>query len=290
MLAVAAVLITAGLKSCATTVTHFEVVQVFRPAVAFAPVKPCRTPPSRARQPNPSASAAQQTTTDTRPPFAEWLAGVRNEALERGIRPEIVEQALSNVDEPLPIVLERDRTQAESVLSLENYIARRLTPTRIRTGREMMATHRKLLADVSERYGVPARIIVAIWGAESDYGRLTGIRPLIGALATLAWEGRRAAFFRGELFHALEILQRGDIDLAHLKGSWAGAMGQPQFMPSSYQEFAEDFDGDGRKDIWSTSGDIFASIANYLKGHGWTSDQTWGREVQVPPADRKSVV
>src|SRR6266851_614800 len=215
------------------------------------------------------ALTLQQTTTDTRPPFAEWLAGVRKEALARGIKPEIVEQALSNVDEPLPVVLERDRSQAETVLSLEQYIARRLTAKRIRTGREMLARHRELLAQVAEKYGVPARIIVAIWGAESDYGTLTGIRPLVAALAKLAWEGRRATFFRAELFHALEILQRGDIDLAHLKGSWAGAMGQPQFMPSSYLDYAEDFDGDGKKDIWSTPADVFASIAHYLKGHGW---------------------
>jgi membrane-bound lytic murein transglycosylase B len=228
--------------------------------------------------------AFTQTQADaSRPSFSEFLAGVRTEALERGIRHEIVEQALSDIDEPLPIVIERDRAQAEAVLSLETYIARRLTPKRIRTGREMLARHRDLLARVADHYGVPARIIVAIWGVESEYGRLTGIRPTIAALATLAWDPRRSTLFRSELFRALEMLDRGDIDLARLRGSWAGAMGQAQFMPSSYLLFAEDFDGDGRKDIWSTLDDVFASIANYLKGHGWSAGETWGREVQVTP-------
>jgi membrane-bound lytic murein transglycosylase B len=119
---------------------------------------------------------------------------------------------------------------------------------------------------------------------ESNYGRFSGVRPTVPALATLAWDPRRSAFFRGELFDALEILNRGDIDLPRLKGSWAGAMGQTQFMPSSYLKFAEDFDGDGKRDIWSTPADVFASIANSLKGHGWAADQDWGREVAVAPA------
>ena len=114
---------------------------------------------------------------------------------------------------------------------------------------------------------MPPRIIVAIWGVESNYGRFSGVRPAVSALATLAWDPRRATFFRGELFNALEILNRGDIDLPRLRGSWAGAMGQVQFMPSSYLKFAEDFDGDGLRDIWSTPSDVFASIANYLQGH-----------------------
>lgn len=225
---------------------------------------------------------AQPPSDTTRPSFSEFLAGVRTEALARGVRQGIVDSALS-IDEPLPIVIERDRTQAETVLSLETYLARRLTATRIRTGRDMLARHRELVGRVAAHYGVPARIIVAIWGVESEYGRLSGIRPTIAALATLAWDTRRSSFFRGELFNALDILNRGDIDLARLKGSWAGAMGQAQFMPSSYLKFAEDFDGDGRKDIWTTPADVFASIANYLQGHGWTADETWGREVKATP-------
>jgi membrane-bound lytic murein transglycosylase B len=219
----------------------------------------------------------------SRPSFSEWLTGVRQEALSRGIRQEIVDEALGNLTEPLPAVIERDRAQAETVLSLEQYIERRLTPEVIRTGREVYERHRALLTQVGERYGVPPRIIAAIWGVESNFGRFTGVRPTIAALATLAWDPRRSAFFRNELFDALEILNRGDIDAAHMRGSWAGAMGQVQFMPSSYLKFAEDFDGDGRRDIWSSEADIFASIANYLKGHGWTAGQSWGREVAMTP-------
>jgi membrane-bound lytic murein transglycosylase B len=217
-----------------------------------------------------------------RPSFAEWLAGVRAEAVARGVRAEVVDAALADVTEPQPVILERDRSQAETVFSLEKYIARSLTGKLILGGRAAFASNRELLDQISERYGVPSEIIVAVWGMESNFGRFSGVRPTVPALATLAWDPRRATFFRGELFDALEILNRGDIDLPRLKGSWAGAMGQVQFMPSSYLKFAEDFDGDGKRDIWSTTGDVFASIANYLKGHGWAADQGWGREVKVP--------
>jgi membrane-bound lytic murein transglycosylase B len=216
-----------------------------------------------------------------RPSFSEFLEGVRTEARSRGIRQEIVDDALGHLDEPLPVVIERDRAQAESVLPLERYVSRLLTPRKIQAGREVFARHRTVLDQVGERYGVPPRIIVGIWGLESNFGRFSGIRPTIAALATLAWDPRRSTFFRRELFDALEILNRGDIELSQMRGSWAGAMGQVQFMPSSYLQFAEDFDGDGRRDIWSTPADVFASIANYLKGHGWVANQPWGREVQV---------
>ena len=164
-----------------------------------------------------------------------------------------------------------------------------LKPKAVKTAREMFAKHRTLLEEIGGRYGVPPRIIVGIWGLESNFGRFSGVRPTVAALATLAWDPRRSAFFRGELFDALEILNRGDIDLAHMRGSWAGAMGQVQFMPSSYLKFAEDFDGDGRRDIWSSPADVFASIANYLKGHGWTAGQPWGREVKVSRAAARSI-
>ena len=223
----------------------------------------------------------QEPVPPARPTFAEWLTGVRAEAIARGMREEVVDAALADVTEPQPVILERDRSQAETVLSLEAYIARSLTPKLILAGRDALTAHRELLDQISERYGVPTRVIVAVWGMESNFGRFSGVRPTVPALATLAWDPRRATFFRGELFNALEILNRGDIDLAHLKGSWAGAMGQTQFMPSSYLKYAEDFDGDGKRDIWSTPADVFASIANYLKGHGWSADQSWGREVKV---------
>jgi membrane-bound lytic murein transglycosylase B len=225
----------------------------------------------------------------TRPSFSEWLAGVRADALERGIRPEIVDQALASVEEPEPTVIERDRTQAETVLSLERYIARQLRPAVIRTAREMYTRHRSVLTQVSDRYGVSPRLIVSIWGLESNFGKFTGVRPTIGALATLAWDPRRSAFFRGELLNAMEILDRGDIDVSRMRGSWAGAMGQPQFMPSSYLKWAADFDEDGRSDIWSSPPDVFASIANYMQAHGWKTGQNWGREVTISRALRKSI-
>ena len=226
---------------------------------------------------------------DTRPSFAEWLAAVRTEARSRGISQPTIDAALSNIDEPLPVIIERDRAQAEVLQSFERYIQHHVSAKTVGAGREMLARHRSLLASVNHAYGVPPGIILSIWGMESNYGRFSGIRPTIAALATLAWDPRRSTFFRGELFDALEILDRGDVDLDHLKGSWAGAMGQVQFMPSSYLSYAEDFDGDGRRDIWSSPADVFASIANYLLGHGWQAGESWGREVSVSPETDKKI-
>jgi membrane-bound lytic murein transglycosylase B len=224
--------------------------------------------------------ARGQTPAAERPPFDEWLAALRTEALTRGISQTTVETALAGI-EPLPVVIERDRTQAELTLTLDQYVGRRVTRRMSRTASEMARTHRQVLSKVTAEYGVPGSIIVAIWGLESNFGRFSGVRPTVTALATLAYDHRRAAFFRGELFHALTILDRGDIDLAGLRGSWAGAMGQAQFMPSSFLEYAVDFDGDGRRDIWRSLPDVFASIANYLKAKGWTKGERWGREVRL---------
>lgn len=213
--------------------------------------------------------------------FSAFVDGVRADALARGLRETTVARALSGL-EPSPTVIERDQTQAEVVLSVEQYVSRRLSRAMTRTARAMLAKHAPLLRRVSQQYGVPERVIVAIWGLESNFGRFSGVRPTIQALATLAWEGRRGAFFRDELLDALEIVDREYIALEKLRGSWAGAMGQAQFMPSSYLKWAEDFDGDGDRDIWRSDGDVFASIANYLKQHGWDAQITWGREVKMP--------
>jgi len=237
----------------------------------------------------PAATDVPAPQEQTRPSFTEWLSGVRSEALTRGIRPEIVEAALGNIDEPMPVIIERDRAQAEVVLPLERYINRRLTATLIKTGREKYVEQKTMLEEIAKKYGVPASIIAGVWGVESNFGRFTGTRPIVPALATLAWDPRRATFFRNELFNALEILNRGDIDLPSMRGSWAGAMGQPQFMPSSYLEYAQDYDGDGHRDIWDSPADVFASIANYLKGHGWHEGQTWGREVKIGPEAAKQI-
>ena len=234
----------------------------------------------------PAAPTAQA---DTRPSFADFLAGVRTEALARGIRADVLDEALAHIDEPSAVVIERDRTQAETVLPLEKYVERRLTSKVVATGREMIARHHDLLEEIGDRYGVPPSLIISIWGFESNFGRFSGVRPTITALATLAWDPRRSALFRAELFDALEILNRGDIEFPRLRGSWAGAMGQVQFMPSSYLKFAEDFDGDGRRDIWATQADVFASIANYMTGNGWTTGDTWGREVKISPDARRRI-
>jgi len=279
----------------AVRVATSSVAQAFPPALRFGVARRSAeregvTPAARAGG-SPQTPAAPQPPppSDTRPAFADFLADVRKEALSRGIRQEIVDAALSDIEEPLPVVLERDHAQAEIVLPLEAYVRRRLTPTFVRAGREAYARQRTLLESIGKAYGVAPSIIAAIWGVESNYGRFSGIRPTVASLATLAWDPRRSSFFRGELFDALEILNLGDIDLAHMKGSWAGAMGQVQFMPSSYLQYAEDYDGDGHRDIWSTPADVIASIANYLSGRGWKGGETWGREVRVSPDVARAV-
>ncbi len=220
-------------------------------------------------------------------PFDVWLSELRVEASARGISEAVLDDALNGL-EPAPQILERDRTQAEFLLDTESYLKRRLTRPTIRTAQQMYSRHRALLARVSKRYGVPGRIIVSVWGLESNFGRFSGVRPTIQTLATLAYDQRRGPMFRNELLSALEIVNRGDIELSRLKGSWAGALGQPQFMPSSYLEYAQDFDGDGRRDIWNSQPDVFASVAYYLRRHGWNGT-SWGRAVKIPSAARARV-
>jgi len=215
--------------------------------------------------------------------FTEWLAGFREDALKSGISQATVDLALANL-EPLPIVIERDRTQAEQVLPLDTYLKRRLNAKTVRTARQMAAENRAMLRRVSTAYGVPPSVVVSVWGLESTFGRFTGTRPTIAALATLAHDNRRASMFRSELIDALRIVEAGDIEPTRMTGSWAGAMGQPQFMPSSYLKYAVDFDNDGRRDIWRSRPDAFASIANYLKEQGWRKGERWGRAVRVSKA------
>jgi membrane-bound lytic murein transglycosylase B len=220
-------------------------------------------------------------TSEPRTGFDEWLEGVRTEARTRGIRDEVIQQALSKLEQQ-PVVVERDQNQAEFTLSVDEYLKKRLTAGLIANAKELLDKHRAVLRDVSAQYGIPEAVLIAVWGLESNFGRFSGIRPTIPTIATLAYEPRRAAFFRNELFSALDIVNRGDISLAAMQGSWAGAMGQPQFMPSAYLKYAVDFDKDGKKDIWRSLPDVFASTANYLKENGWVKGETWGREVRVP--------
>jgi membrane-bound lytic murein transglycosylase B len=215
------------------------------------------------------------------PPFAEWLADLRAEAIGRGIREATVDRAFAGL-EPVATVIQRDRTQAEIVQTLDAYLKQRVTAKVLRTAQRMHRTHTAVLKEASDKYGVPSGILVAVWGLESNFGRFSGVRPTIATLATLAYDPRRSALFRKELFDALTILDSGDVEPDALKGSWAGALGQPQFMPSSFLLYAVDFDGNGRRDIWTSMPDVFGSIANYLAAHGWQKGQTWGREVSIP--------
>jgi membrane-bound lytic murein transglycosylase B len=259
------------------------VTQASRSAIDSNPTQNSRI---RFRQ-DPAPAAEPQD--PARPSFEEFLNGVRAEALERGIREDILDQALATVEAPLAVVIERDRTQAETVFSLEDYLSRRLTDRQVARAKDGFARNRVLLEEIASQYGVDPPVIVAIWGMESNYGRFSGVRPTVAALATLAWDPRRSALFRSELFAALDILNAGYIEVSKMRGSWAGAMGQVQFMPSSYLKFAEDFDGDGRRDIWSTPSDVFASIGNFLKASGWTQGQKWGLEVQVPEEAKEQI-
>jgi membrane-bound lytic murein transglycosylase B len=232
------------------------------------------------------ALLCQQTAPVAPPPqpsFEDWLNGVRAEAKTRGIGDATLDAALTGL-EPLPVVVERDRSQAEIVDTLDRYLAHHVSAHVIQTARGRRAEHAALLERVHAKFGVPPAIVVAVWGLESNFGRFSGVRPTIQTLATLAYDSRRSALFREELFDALKILDSGDVEPSALRGSWAGALGQPQFMPSSFLQYAQDFDGDGRRDIWHSTPDVLASIANFLAAHGWNRDQPWGREVTVPAA------
>ena len=213
--------------------------------------------------------------------FSSWLNGVRDEAKGLGIGEATLDEALAGI-EPIPRVIELDRRQPEFTLTFKQYLERVVNDRRARIGKRKLTEHRALLDAISRKYRVQPRFIVALWGIETDFGRITGGFPVVASLATLAHDGRRAKFFRKELMLALRIIDQGHITSKKMIGSWAGAMGQNQFMPSSFHAYAVDHDGDGNKDIWGTLPDVFASIANYLSKSGWRDDQTWGRPATVP--------
>jgi membrane-bound lytic murein transglycosylase B len=213
--------------------------------------------------------------------FHSFLNQVRAEARRAGIRPATLDNAFAGVS-PNQKVLDRDRHQPEFTLTWARYRALVITDKRISDGRQAVAANRALFQLVQQRYGVGPEVIAGIWGLESGFGTGTGDFRVVEALATLAWEGRRASFFRGELMAALKILDHGDVAPGGMTGSYAGAMGQPQFMPSSYLRFAVDFEGHGRRDIWTSRPDVLGSIANYLAQSGWRAGQTWGQAVTVP--------
>lgn len=226
--------------------------------------------------------AAQTVQPKKKQTWSQFVAGLRVEAIEKGIRPEVFDAAFKNIKAPNRKVLHLDRTQPEKRLTFLKYRNTRADNYRITIGRRELKKHKTLLTEVSDKYGVSTCFIVSLWGLESSYGRFMGGFPVIKSLATLAYDNRRSAFFRKQLFHALKILNDGHVSLKDFKGEWAGASGQPQFLPSSWHNHAVDHDGDGRKDIWKTHSDVFASIANYLVNHGWKTGQPWAQPVETP--------
>jgi membrane-bound lytic murein transglycosylase B len=213
---------------------------------------------------------------------------VIDEAHARGFSDQLIDSTLTGLT-PIQRVVERDSSQAEFTITLDRYFQTRVTPRIVRLGRRHVMEDRMLLQRIRAEYGVSPGVVLAVWGMESHYGEFTGTYPVFQSLATLAYEPRRADFFRGELFKALSIVQSGFIDAKTMTGSWAGAMGQPQFMPSSYLQHAVDFDKDGLRDIWHSKADTLASIASYLKNAGWEAGETWGREVKVSTAAREAI-
>lgn len=227
-------------------------------------------------RPQPARAAGAQTS------YAGFLAGVRSEAIAQGVSEEIVRTALALTREPNPKVLKLDKHQPEFTLTWAQYRQRVLSQSKIDAGRKALATWNSSLSQVESRSGVSRQPVMGIWGLESWYGRLTGGFSVVDALATLAYDGRRSAFFRNELLAALKILNERRITPAGMTGSYAGAMGQPQFMPSAYLRYAKAFDGSSRADIWKNVPDVMMSIANYLARCGWRTGEPWGQQVTVP--------
>ncbi|MGO1117585.1 lytic murein transglycosylase [Rhodovibrionaceae bacterium A322] len=230
---------------------------------------------------NPDSLQLVQNTTEQDVSFKDWLEDLKAEARQKGISESVLSTAFGK-EQPIERVLELDRRQPEFTLTLARYFSLAVTDSRIKKGRALLAKHRPLLEDVARRYGVQPRFLVAFWGLETNFGSNFGNFPVPQSLATLAHDPRRADFFRAELLHALGILDSGDIAVDKMEGSWAGAMGHLQFMPSTFVAYATDGDGDGKRDIWGSLPDVFSSAANYLSSIGWKDDETWGREVRLP--------
>lgn len=213
--------------------------------------------------------------------FAAFLAEVRRDAVAQGVRAGTADDALRRA-EYLPHVIELDRQQPEHTMTLEGFLQKIVTPQKTADGQAQLSENWPLLKQVYQRFGVQPRFVVALWAVESDFGKVMGNYSVVSSLATLAYDGRRSTFFRPELIAALRIIDEGNIRPEAMLGSWAGAMGQCQFMPTTFLKFAVDFDGDGKRNIWSDRADVLGSIANYVAQLGWRSDQGWGRSVTVP--------
>ncbi|WP_180173512.1 lytic murein transglycosylase [Acinetobacter sp. YH12029] len=213
--------------------------------------------------------------------FQGCLANLRSQAMNAGVSASTYDRYTQNLT-PDYSVIEKLNYQPEFSTPIWDYLSGLVDEERVQLGRQKLAQHRDVLNRVAAAYGVPAETVVAVWGVESNFGDIAGSYPLLQSLGTLSCEGRRQSYFRGEFFAAMRILQRGDLNESQLKGSWAGAFGHTQFMPSTYEELAVDFDGDGRRDLVSSTTDALASTANFLKKRGWQTGQPWGFEVKIP--------
>ncbi len=225
--------------------------------------------------------APPMTAFGTGPDFEQWLVAFKEEAIGAGISQATLDAAFKGV-KPIEKVLDLDRSQPEFKLTLDQYLSKVVTKEMVQEGRKRLVEVSPILSTVMARHGVAPPYLVALWGIETKYGRISGGYSVISALTTLAYDGRRSAFFRKELLQALRILDEGHIPVADMTGSWAGAMGQLQFMPSTFKRYAADFDGDGRVDIWNNLGDAFLSGGKYLAAAGWVKGEPWGHEVVLP--------
>lgn len=248
------------------------------PAPTPAPAAESPAPPAVSAPPEPAV--AEEAELQQR--FARWVAAFRVSAQAAGIDEATLQLALDPV-QYLPRIVERDRSQPEFTRAVWDYLDSAVSPQRVARGQEKLLEVRAAADAAAASHGVPAETLVAIWGLESNYGANYGDIPTIDALATLGFEGRREAWARGQLLAALKIVQSGDIDRAQMIGSWAGAMGQTQFLPSNFLAYAVDADGDGRRDIWGSAADVMASTANFLSRVGWRAGEPWGAEVLLPP-------
>lgn len=213
--------------------------------------------------------------------FADCLGRLKARAVSKGFAAVTIETAFTGI-QYRPRVIELDRRQPEFVQTFWQYFQARITPERVERGRRLLNVHRDLLQRIHADFGVRPEYLLAFWGMETNYGAFFGRTPVLDALATLACEGRRGAFFGEQLMHALQIIDEGSITPDAMQGSWAGAMGHTQFMPSTFTAYAVDYDGDGRRDLWNSLPDALASAANYLRAMGWSDGQRWGREVRLP--------
>lgn len=221
--------------------------------------------------------------------FDSYVTNLKQEAAQKGYDSKLIEDAFATVKFKKKVV-SADKNQPEVKETLETYLPKRVPQWKIDRARKLYAENKDVLDQVAKEFGVQARFIVALWGLESNFGKIQGGHSVISSVVTLAFDGRRETMYKKQLWAALDILKDGHISIDKFKGSWAGAMGQTQFMPTSFNAYAVDYDNDGRKDIWTTQADAFASIANYLKQAGWNDDLTWGRQVQLPEDFDKSYV